>query len=322
MYDSCTNTSVNQIFLLAKIIIVLLMLRGYNSRLSSLLVTFLLHKSSISIMNNTNLIEHRHGVKKLVMHPIQSLPLIYDMKLVPVRASLTSLPSHHAVKVLLPVHHSIVPASRYHNVPRQQRSNLSVENVNARTHESLRFEHPKYSHISSSDRSTERQKTYMNHFRNALVVAPFSKSPTIAITATKHKELDNCVKKEKFPKVLYQLLEDAGKNGNEDIVCFLPHGRSFIVKDIGKFETIVMPKYFKMSVWKSFRRQLNLYDFTRVTCGPDRGSYYHKSFVRGKPELLDDMKRSKLKGERSKNLPDYIAPKSPNFYLESEEEVG
>ena len=273
-------------------------------------------------MNNTNLIDHRHGVKKLVMHPIQSLPLIYDMKLVPVRASLTSLPSHHAVKVLLPVHHSIVPASRYHNVPRQQRSNLSVENVNARTHESLRFEHPKYSHISSSDRSTERQKTYMNHFRNALVVAPFSKSPTIAITATKHKELDNCVKKEKFPKVLYQLLEDATNNSDEDIVCFLPHGRSFIVKDIGKFETIVMPKYFKMSVWKSFRRQLNLYDFTRVTCGPDRGSYYHKSFVRGKPELLDDMKRSKLKGERSKNLPDYIAPKSPNFYLESEEEVG
>lgn len=179
-------------------------------------------------------------------------------------------------------------------MPRQQRSNLSAENVNVRTNESLRFEHPKYSHISSSDMSIERHKTHMNLFRNALVVTPFSKSPTIAITATKHKELDNCAKKEKFPKVLYQLLEDATRNGYEDIVCFLPHGRSFIVKDIEKFETIVMPKYFKMSVWKSFRRQLNLYDFTRVTCGPDRGSYYHKSFVRGKPELLDDMKRNKL----------------------------
>jgi len=134
-----------------------------------------------------------------------------------------------------------------------------------------------------------------------------------------YKELDNYIKKETFPKVLYQLLVDAAKHGNEDIVCFLPHGRSFILKDIKKFETIVMPKYFKMSVWKSFRRQLNLYDFTRVTCGPDRGSYYHKSFVRGKPELLDDLKRTRLKGDRSKNLPGYIAPKNPNFYLESKE---
>ena len=92
------------------------------------------------------------------------------------------------------------------------------------------------------------------------------------------------------------------------------------MKDIEKFETIVMSTYFKMSVWQSFRRQLNLYVYTLVICGPDRGSYYHKSFVRGKPELLDDIKRSKLKGDRSKNLPGYIAPKNTNFYLESVEE--
>ena len=271
-------------------------------------------------MNNIKLIEHRHGVKKLVVYPIQSLPLIYDMRLVPVRVTLTSPPSHHAVKLLSPVHLPIIPAAQYQHVPRQQCSNLPAENVNVRTNESLRFEHQKYSHVASSDMSIERHKTHMDHFRNALVVAPSSKSPSITITATKQKELENYVKKEKFPKVLYQLLQDATKNGNEDIVCFLPHGRSFIVKDSEMFETIVMLTYFKMSVWKSFRRQLNLYDFTRVTCGPDRGSYYHKSFVRGKPELLDDIKRSKLKGDRSKNLPGYIAPKNPNFYLKSEEE--
>ena len=128
-------------------------------------------------------------------------------------------------------------------------------------------------------------------------------------------ESENDTKKEMFPKVLHRLLEDAASSNYEDIVCFLPHGRSFIVHDIEKFETIVMPRYFKMSVWKSFRRQLNLYDFTRVACGPDRGSYYHKSFVRGKPELLDGIRRTKLKGERSKNLPGYIAPKRPSFCL-------
>ena len=129
-------------------------------------------------------------------------------------------------------------------------------------------------------------------------------------------ESENEMRKEMFPKVLYRLLEDAASSKYEEIVCFLPHGRAFIVHDTEKFETIVMPRYFKMSVWKSFRRQLNLYDFTRIACGHDRGSYYHKSFVRGKPELLDSIRRTRLKGERSKNLPGYIAPKRPNFCLE------
>ena len=117
----------------------------------------------------------------------------------------------------------------------------------------------------------------------------------------------------KFPNILYKLLMDAELNNDECIICFLPHGRSFIVNDVQAFEKELMPKYFKMSVWKSFRRQLNLYDFNRVGEGHDKGSYYHKNFVRGRPELLRDMKRTRLKGERSKNLPNYTAPPKPNF---------
>ena len=74
----------------------------------------------------------------------------------------------------------------------------------------------------------------------------------------------------KFPDVLYKLLMDAELNNDECIISFLPHGRSFIVNDVQTFEKELMPKYFKMSVWKSFRRQLNLYDFNRVGEGHAR----------------------------------------------------
>jgi len=125
-------------------------------------------------------------------------------------------------------------------------------------------------------------------------------------------------KKDKFPTILYQLLTDATSNGHDDIICFNPHGRSFIVNDTKKFERELMRKYFDMSSWKSFRRQLNLYDFIRVPCEHDAGSYYHKFFVKGSPHLLQQIKRTRLKGERSKNLPGYKAPPRPNFDVESE----
>lgn len=57
-----------------------------------------------------------------------------------------------------------------------------------------------------------------------------------------------------------------------------------------------MPKYFRMSRFSSFQRQLNLYDFQRVTEGPDKGAYYHELFVQGRPILSTMMKRNKIKG--------------------------
>ena len=62
----------------------------------------------------------------------------------------------------------------------------------------------------------------------------------------------------RFPNLLYQILRNADAddaNGSfSDIVSWLPHGRAFIIKDISKFETVVMPKYFSNSKWTSFRR--------------------------------------------------------------------
>ena len=79
-----------------------------------------------------------------------------------------------------------------------------------------------------------------------------------------------------FPAKLHQELEEMEKNGNENIMGWMPHGRSFMVKGPKEFVKDYMPTYFNQHKLASFQRQLNLYGFKRLTGeGPDRGSYYH-----------------------------------------------
>jgi len=64
----------------------------------------------------------------------------------------------------------------------------------------------------------------------------------------------------------------------------------------------------------SFQRQLALYGFVRITRKdhPDRGAYYHELFLRGRPDLISRLFRTRVKGTGCK------APASPetepNFY--------
>jgi len=103
-----------------------------------------------------------------------------------------------------------------------------------------------------------------------------------------------------FPQKLHQMLSDLEKqDGGTDIASFLPHGRAFAIHKPRDFVKHVMPKYFRMSRFSSFQRQLNLYDFQRITEGPDKGSYYHELFVQGRPILSTMMKRNKIKGVKN-----------------------
>ena len=92
----------------------------------------------------------------------------------------------------------------------------------------------------------------------------------------------------------------AEREGRTDVASFLPHGRAFAIHKPRDFVKHVMPKYFRMSRFSSFQRQLNLYDFQRITEGPDKGSYYHELFVQGRPILSTMMKRNKIKGVKNK----------------------
>jgi hypothetical protein len=103
-----------------------------------------------------------------------------------------------------------------------------------------------------------------------------------------------------FPQKLHQMLSDLeGQEGGSDIASFLGHGRAFAIHKPRDFVKHVMPKYFRMSRFSSFQRQLNLYDFQRITEGPDKGAYFHELFVQGRPILSTMMKRNKIKGVKN-----------------------
>ncbi len=114
-----------------------------------------------------------------------------------------------------------------------------------------------------------------------------------------------------FPEKLHQMLEYAEKNGLTDIVSFFSHGRAFAIHKPITFVKDLMPQFFKQSRFTSFQRQVNLYGFKRISQGPDSGGYYHELFLKGRPGLCINMKRTKVKGlTKGKHESDY----EPNFY--------
>jgi len=118
------------------------------------------------------------------------------------------------------------------------------------------------------------------------------------------KKPNYCKKKSHFPILLHQILSDPSFH---EVVNWLPHGRSFIVIDRAEFINNVASKFFFLRKYKSFSRQLNLWGFSRVAKGPDRGSYHHELFLRGKPSLAYKIERT------LRCKVNYVADEPPNF---------
>jgi hypothetical protein len=90
-----------------------------------------------------------------------------------------------------------------------------------------------------------------------------------------------------FPQRLMSILSD---ERNTDAICWLPHGRAFIIRNRKLFGEMVMPKFFpRKSKYSSFTRKLNRWNFVRVSSGPELGAYYHEFFLRDKPQLAAQM---------------------------------
>eukprot|EP00816_Leptocylindrus_hargravesii_P012573 CAMPEP_0196815914 /NCGR_PEP_ID=MMETSP1362-20130617/52595_1 /TAXON_ID=163516 /ORGANISM="Leptocylindrus danicus, Strain CCMP1856" /LENGTH=444 /DNA_ID=CAMNT_0042193057 /DNA_START=31 /DNA_END=1365 /DNA_ORIENTATION=+ len=100
-----------------------------------------------------------------------------------------------------------------------------------------------------------------------------------------------------FPKKLHTVLS---KKEYEHIITWLPHGRSFIVRDPEALTRHVFPGFFKLKKYNSFIRQLSLWGFKRMTRGIDAKSYYNPLFLRGKPALVSRMTLTLIKGTGTK----------------------
>mmetsp|Transcript_43781 Transcript_43781/g.49054 ORF Transcript_43781/g.49054 Transcript_43781/m.49054 type:complete len:434 (+) Transcript_43781:52-1353(+) len=96
------------------------------------------------------------------------------------------------------------------------------------------------------------------------------------------------VRSQRFPTKLYALLSQPQLS---TIISWMPHGRSWKVLKPRVFETSVLPVFFESDNYHSFNRVINAWSFRRKSSGPDRGSYFHELFLRGKPLLQKYMRR-------------------------------
>lgn len=96
------------------------------------------------------------------------------------------------------------------------------------------------------------------------------------------------VRSQRFPTKLYALLSQPQLSS---IITWMPHGRSWKVMKPRVFETSVLPVFFESDNYHSFNRVINAWSFRRKSTGPDRGSYFHELFLRGKPHLQKYMRR-------------------------------
>jgi hypothetical protein len=94
-----------------------------------------------------------------------------------------------------------------------------------------------------------------------------------------------------FPWKLHLMLEYAEKENYQHIVSWVKDGSAFKVHNSREFVEKVMPEYFDQTKYDSFRRQVNMYGFTRLTQLEDRGAICHPSFVKGARYLCGNIRR-------------------------------
>lgn len=100
-----------------------------------------------------------------------------------------------------------------------------------------------------------------------------------------------------FPLKLHTMLDDSSRQGLQGIVAWEMDGTAFKVHNTDEFVRQVMPQYFNQTKYKSFQRQLNLYGFTRITKGPDKGCYLHDLFTRDSIDGCKTISRKKSTDE-------------------------
>ena len=76
-------------------------------------------------------------------------------------------------------------------------------------------------------------------------------------------------------------------------IQWVSSGKAFVITSMPSFTSCVLPHYFKTTKFSSFQRNLNLYGFSKVIRGADRGSYFNPNFARGDEANLRAVKRVK-----------------------------
>ena len=93
-----------------------------------------------------------------------------------------------------------------------------------------------------------------------------------------------------FPWKLHDMLDEAEERDHGHVISWCADGKSFRIHQPNEMVT-VLRQYFRQTKYKSLLRQLQGYDFKRVTSGSQKGNVSHPLFQRGRRDLCKDMKR-------------------------------
>lgn len=142
----------------------------------------------------------------------------------------------------------------------------------------------------------------------------------------------------------------------EPIVSWTPAGDSFVVKNMNDFTKHVLPRHFRHSNFASFVRQLNKYDFHKVksasssstsgnslddlmmdpmsaigggannsnisATGDQIWEFKHPDFIRGREDLLENVKRKAPTGKKLKGPGDGDREGSPTMFDNNPHEIA
>ncbi len=98
----------------------------------------------------------------------------------------------------------------------------------------------------------------------------------------------------KFPEALMELLTN---DKHQDLMCFLPDDKNFIIANSKKFSEEVMPKYFKMSKFGCFLNRLTKFGFTHAALDNDQYIFFHPLFHRSDWVSLQHIEYKPIKVE-------------------------
>ncbi|KAL3781717.1 hypothetical protein ACHAWO_005801 [Cyclotella atomus] len=158
--------------------------------------------------------------------------------------------------------------------------------------------------MSDEQRQPKRHRvvksTVVDHSYTDLANSPFHKSDAKTLN---------------FPAKLHEIVSTPSY---QNIIGWLPHGRSWEVKNRELFISVVLTAHFNHNNFESFNRQVNFWGFKSLldfkfldsrwlTSHPSNS--YHEAFLRSRPDLTHLVKRLKNGGKR---IPDIAA--EPNFY--------
>ncbi|CDS01888.1 related to Heat shock factor protein 4 [Sporisorium scitamineum] len=122
-------------------------------------------------------------------------------------------------------------------------------------------------------------------------------------------EADLAAEKRQSSKFVYKLFRMVSDPDYQHLISWNRNGTSVMVCNFDEFAKEVLGKHFKHSNFSSFIRQLNMYGFYKVNKTP-RGhrqsvdaqiwEFSHPKFLRGRPDLLDDIRRKALDSEHAR----------------------